>query len=199
MDQKKKIIELAKETGVIRPREVESMGVPVEYLLRLCRSGELEKVGHGLYAIPGTLTSEFSSLAEISKKSPESVICLISALEFHHLTTQISPTVWIAIERDSWPPKLDYPPLEIVHVSGKAFEYGVEEYTVNKVPVKVYSPAKTVADCFKFRSKVGLDVALEALQETWKNNKATADELWKAAKVCRMSNVMKPYMEAIIT
>ena len=122
---------------------------------------------------------------------------LISALQFHNLTTQIAPQVWIAIENKSWEPSFDYPPLEIVRLTGPAFSFGVEEHKIDRITVKVYSPAKTVADCFKFRNKIGLDVAMEALRETWRSRKATMDELWEAAKVCRVANVMRPYLEAI--
>ena len=198
MDRKQKILDIAKKMGLIRPRDVEAKGIQREYLLRLYRNGELVRVGRGLYALPGTRSSTFLSLAEVTKRVPNAVICLISALAFHNLTTQISHSVWIAIENKTWEPKFDYPPLEIVRFSGPSFSFGVEEHKVDRVTVKVFSPAKTVADCFKFRNKVGLDVALEALRETWRARKATMDELWEAAKVCREANVMRPYLEAVI-
>lgn len=198
MDRKQKIMELSKQIGLIRPRDVEAAGVHREYLLRLYRDGVLIRVGRGLYALPGTQTSESLSLAEVAKRVPNAVICLISALEFHHLTTQFAHSVWIAIENKKWEPRFEYPPIEIVRFSGPAFSFGVEEHEVDRIKVKVYSPAKTVADCFKFRSKVGLDVALEALRETWRSRKTTMDELWKAAKICRVANVMRPYLEAVI-
>ncbi len=197
MDRKQKILELAKQMGLIRPRDVEEAGIHREYLLRLCRNGDLTRVGRGLYAVPGAQTSESLSLAEVAKRVPSAVICLISALEFHTLTTQISRSVWIAIKNKRWEPTFDYPPLEIVRFSGRAFSFGVEEHQVDRITVKVYSPAKTVADCFKFRNKIGLDVALEALRETWRSRKATMDELWESAKVCRVANVMRPYLVAI--
>lgn len=183
MDRKKKIIELARQMGIIRPRDVEAEGISREYLLRLYRKGDLTRVGRGLYALPETLTSESISLAEVAKRVPNAVVCLLSALQFHNLTTQIPHRVWIAIE--------------VVRFSGRALSFAVEEHVVNRVPVKVYSPAKTVADCFKFRNKIGIDVTLEALRETWRSRKATMDELWEAAKVCRVANVMRPYLEAV--
>ena len=198
MDQKQKILELARQMGLIRPRDVEAAGIHREYLLRLYRNGDLLRVGRGLYALPGAQTSEYISFAEVAKRVPNAVICLVSALEFHHLTTQIAHSVWIAIENKKWEPKFEYPSLEIVRFSGPAFSFGVEEHEVDRITVKIYSPAKTVADSFKFRNKVGLDVALEALQETWRSRKATMDELWEAAKVCRVANVMRPYLEAVI-
>ncbi len=198
VDRKQKILELARQMGLIRPRDVEAAGVHREYLLRLYRNGKLIRVGRGLYSLPGAQTSESLSLAEVAKRVPNAVICLVSALEFHHLTTQIAHSVWIAIENKKWEPTFEYPPLEIVRFSGSAFSFGVEDHEVDRITVKIYSPAKTVADCFKFRNKVGLDVALEALRETWRSRKATMDELWEAAKVCRVANVMRPYLEAII-
>jgi predicted transcriptional regulator of viral defense system len=197
MDRKRKIIELAERMGIIRPRDVEAAGIPREYLRRMFLSGEIERVGRGLYTLPESLTSESVSLAEVAKRIPNGVICLISALQFHHLSTQIPHKIWIAIENGKWEPEFKYPPLEIVRLTGPVFGFGVEKHKVDHVPVMVYSPAKTVADCFKFRSRVGLDVALEALRETWSYRRASIDELWEAAKVCRMTNVMRPYMEAM--
>lgn len=198
MDRKQKIIKLAKQMGLIRPRDVEAAGIHREYLLRLYRDGDLERIGRGLYTLPGGEISQFLSLAEVAKRVPKGVICLVSALEFHNLTTQISPSVWIAIENKKWEPKLDYPHLEIVRMSSRAFSFDIEKHEVDRIPVNIYSPAKTVADCFKFRNKVGLEVALEALRETWRSRKASMDELWEAANVCRVANVMRPYLEAVV-
>ncbi|MBU2622982.1 MAG: type IV toxin-antitoxin system AbiEi family antitoxin domain-containing protein, partial [Proteobacteria bacterium] len=144
MDRKQKIMELARQMGLIRPRDVEAAGVHREYLLRLYRNGDLIRVGRGLYALPGAQTSESLSLAEVAIRVPNAVICLISALEFHHLTTQIAHSVWIAIENKKWEPKFEYPPIEIVRFSGPAFSFGVEEHEVDRIKVKIYSPAKTV-------------------------------------------------------
>jgi len=197
MDRKKKILALAKKKGIIRPRDVEALGIPREYLIRLYQNGDLVRIGRGLYTLPNALTSEFITFAEVAKLVPNAVICLLSALQFHDLTTQISSRVWIAIENKKWEPEFDYPPIELVRLTGQAFKYGIEEHRINQVPIKVYSPAKTVADCFKFRNKIGLDVALEALRETLRNRKATIAEIWKAAKICRVGNVIRPYIEAI--
>jgi predicted transcriptional regulator of viral defense system len=196
MNRQQKILELTRQWGLIRPRDVEAAGIQREYLLRLYRAGALERVGRGLYALPGTHASEFLSLKEVAKRAPNVVVCLLSALQLHGLTTQIAHRVWIAIENRKWEPKFDFPPVEIVRLTGQCFTFGIEERVIDQVTVKVYSPAKTVADCFKFRNKIGLDVALEALRETWRNRKATMDELWEAAKVCRVANVMRPYLES---
>lgn len=198
MDRKEKILELAQRRGIIRPRDVEAVGIPREYLLRIYRSGKLIRVGRGLYALPETLTSESISLAEVARRAPEAVVCLISSLQFHNLTTQIAGRIWIAIENKKWGPRFDYPPVEIVRMSGRSFAFGIERHKINRVTVRIYSPAKTVADCFKFRGKIGLDVALASLRETWRSRKVTMDELWEAAKVCRVANVMRPYLESLM-
>ena len=198
MDRKERILELAKQMGLIRPRDVEAAGIHREYLLRLYRDGYLARVGRGLYALPGTQTSESISLAEVAKRVPNAVICLISALQFHNLTTQIANRVWIAIENKKWEPEFDYPPLELVRFSGRAFSFGVEEHQVNRVPVKIYSPAKTVADCFKFRNRLGIDVPVEALRTGLRDGKFKAAEVIKFAKICRVDNVIRPFLEALL-
>jgi len=198
MDRKHRILELVQQMGLVRPRDVESEGIPREYLYRLWREGELERVARGLYALPGSQNNESILLAEVSKRTPGAVICLLSALQYHHLTTQIAHRVWIAIENKRWEPQYEYPPLEIIRMTGHSYTFGIDDYEVNRVPVRIYRPSKTVADCFKFRNRVGLDVALEALREVLRNQAATMDELWEAAKVCRVSNVMRPYLEAIV-
>ena len=125
------------------------------------------------------------------------MVCLLSALQFHELTTQAPFEVWLAIGEKARLPKVDYPPLRVVRFSGAALEDGIEEDRIEGVMVKVYAPAKTVADCFKYRNKIGLDVALEALRDCWAKRRATMDELWQAAKTCRVANVMRPYLESI--
>lgn len=197
-DRKEKILELAGRLGILRPRDVEEAGIPREYLLRLYRRGAIDRIGRGLYVLPGVRSSEALALAEVAKRVPKGVICLLSALVYHHLTTQIAHRVWIAIENKKWAPSFDYPRLEIVRLTGLAFTFGIEQHVVDRVTIKVYSPAKTGADCFKFRNKVGLDVALEALREVMRSRKATIDELWESAKICRVANVMHPYLEATV-
>ena len=125
------------------------------------------------------------------------MICLLSALDYHGLTTEIPHEIWLAIPQKARPPRIEYPPLRIVRVADAAFRFGVETHAIDGVAVRIYSAAKTVADCFKFRNTVGLAVALEALRDCWRKKKATSDELWKAAKVCRMTNVMRPYLEIL--
>jgi predicted transcriptional regulator of viral defense system len=153
--------------------------------------------GSYLYALPKHSRSERHQLAEIAARSPRGVFCLLTALRFHELTTQSPHEVWLAIANKARPPKLDYPPLRLVRFSGQALTKGIETHLVDGVTIRVYSVAKTVADCFKYRNKTGLDVALEALRESRREKQATNDELWRYAKICRVANVMRPYMESL--
>jgi predicted transcriptional regulator of viral defense system len=198
MKPEDRILEIAGQRGIIRPRDVEAVGIPREYLIRLWRKGQLERFKRGLYRLPEMPVSEHITLMEVAPQAPNAVICLISALNFHELTTQVPHEVWIAIGKSSWRPVTEYPPLNVSYFSGQSFLYGIQEHNVNGVSIKVYSPAKTVADCFKFRNKVGQDVAIEALKDAWRQRKASMAEIWEAAKVCRVARIIKPYCEAIV-
>jgi predicted transcriptional regulator of viral defense system len=192
------VIDLVRKMGVIRPKDLEAYSIPREHLLRLTRKGLLEKVGRGLYSLPGAEVGEMHSLVEAAKRVPHGVVCLLSALRFHDLTTQNPFQVWMAIDVDARVPKPDNVPIRIMRFSGQALNSFIEEHIVEGVPVRVYSSAKTVADCFKFRNKVGLDVAIEALKDCWRQRKATIDEIWAAAKVCRVTTIIRPYLESIV-
>ena len=192
-----KLIDLARSLGLIRPRDLEPIGIPRIYLTRAVRRGQLERVGRGLYGLPGRQVSAHGVLAEVARRVPKGVVCLLSALRFHGLTTQAPFEVWLAIENKAITPKLDYPPLRIVRFSGAALTEGVEEHVVDDVTVRITCIAKTVADCFKYRNKIGLDVALEALREAWHEKRMTSDDLWRYAKVCRVANVMRPYLDSL--
>jgi predicted transcriptional regulator of viral defense system len=198
LSRKEKLLALVREAGVLRPRDLERHGIPRQYLRFLQKEALVQRVGRGLYIAADAELSAEHSLAEACKRVPHGVVCLLSALRFHELTTQAPFEVWLAIEPKSWLPRVDYPPLRIVRFSGRAFASDVERHQVENVPVKVYSPAKTVADCFKYRNKIGLDVALEALRDCWRKRRATMDELWQAADTCRMTNVMRPYLESLV-
>lgn len=191
------ILDLAAQRGLIRPRDLNERGLPSVALTRLVRQGLLIRVGRGLYAIPGRPVSEHGSLAEIARKHPQAVVCLLSALRVHDLTTQLPFEVWLAIPNKARAPKMDYPPLRIVRFSGAALTDGIDEHQIDGVTVLVTSVARTVVDCFKFRNKIGLDVAMEALQEAWRAKRVSMDELWRYASLCRMANVMRPYMESL--
>ena len=192
-----RVLQLLKHQSVIRAKDLETLDIPRNTLLRLIRAGKLERVGRGLYSSPQAPVTEHRTLLEVCKKVPQAVICLSSALRFHELTTENPFEVWIALKRRSWKPRTGYPPIRVVYFSGEAFEFGISERSVEGGNIRVYSPAKTVADCFKFKSKVGTELAIQALREAFRERKATMDELWKAAKVCRVANVMRPYMESL--
>jgi predicted transcriptional regulator of viral defense system len=190
-------LELLREQGTLRPRDLARHDIPPDYLDRLYRLGLVDRVARGLYAWPDAKVSEHHSLAEAARLVPGGVVCLLSALRFHGLTTQSPREVWLTLPSKAWAPKVKYPRLRIIRASGPALTAMVEGHRVEGVAVKIYSPAKTVADCFKHRSKVGLDVALEALRDAFRGRKTTMDELWAAARICRMENVMRPYLESL--
>jgi predicted transcriptional regulator of viral defense system len=190
------ILDLAREFGVLRPKELDHYGIPLKYLYRLERAGKLQRVGRGLYALPDAEPSANRSLVEAAKRVPSGVVCLLSALRFHELTTQAPFEVWMAIAEKAWRPRIEYPPLRIFRFSGGALDEGVEKHVVEGVSISVFSPAKTVADCFKYRNKIGLDVAIEALRECLRDRRCSMDDLWHYAGVCRVRNVMRPYLEA---
>lgn len=198
MERKEKILKIAEEKGIVRASDLEAEGISRNYLYAFCKSGLLQKLSRGLYTLPDAPVTEHINLIEVAKRFPSTVICLISALSFHDLTTQIPHEIWITVPRGAWRPKIDYPPLNLTYVSGDAYSFGIQEHIIRGVAVKIYSPAKTVADCFKFRNKVGVDVAMEAMRDVWRSRKATMDELVKAAETCKVSKVMLPRLEAII-
>jgi predicted transcriptional regulator of viral defense system len=193
-----KVLDLARDKGVLRPRDLARLDLPTDYLWHLYRKEKLERVGRGLYALPGADLTEHHTLAEAALRMPRGVVCLLSALRFHDLTTQAPFEVWMAIDVKARRPKEEIIPLRIVRFSGEALSAGVETHEVEGVKVKVYNPAKTVADCFKYRNKIGLDVALEALRECWRRRMATADDLYRYARICRVERVMRPYMESLV-
>ena len=192
-----KIIELARITGVIRPRDLDAYGIPREYLRRLCNKEVLERRSRGIYALADADLTEHHSLVLASKRVPKGVVCLLSALRFHQLTTQAPFEIWMAIDRKARLPKAEGVPLHIVRFSAAALTEGVEHHQVEGMEVPVYRLAKTVVDCFKYRNKIGLDVALEALKECLRERRCTIDELWRYAKICRVANVMRPYLESL--
>ena len=197
METTEKTIQYVRQHGIVRPRDIEKMGIPREYLLRLQRKGKLHRTGRGMYTLPDAAITERHSYAEVAKQVPEGVLCLLSALVFHALTTQNPASVWIALGRGARKPAFTSPSLKVVRLSGQSLTEGIELYTVEGVPVRVYSAAKTVADCFKFRNKIGLDVAMEALKDCVRQKKASVDDIYHYAKICRVSKVILPYLEAL--
>lgn len=192
-----RILALAKSKGILRTRDLDIAGAPRALLASLAEDGRLLKLGRGLYTLPDRAASEHESFAEVATRNESGVLCLLSALRFHDLTTQQSSDIWLAIPHKARAPRLDYPPLRIIRMSGLAMTEGVDVADVGSVQVRVFNVAKTVADCFKFRNKIGLDVALEALREAWNDKRATMDDLWRYAEICRVANVMRPYLETV--
>ena len=192
-----RVLDLVSQRGLLRASDLDAIDAPRIVLTRLNAAGLLERVGRGLYRLPDAQVSEFESLGTVATKVPQAVFCLLTALQFHELTTQLPRQVWIAMPRGSHPPRIDYPPIKMVQFTGEAFSAGVEEVERDGVRLRVYGVAKTVADCFKHRNKIGLDVALEALKDARSRNKASVDEIWRYAKVCRVAIVMRPFLESI--
>jgi predicted transcriptional regulator of viral defense system len=193
-----KLVSELKKRGVLKTQEILKLGISKEYLRKLHKKGMINRIARGFYVLPSYEFSAMQSITEVSKQVSKGVICLLSALRFHGFTTQNPFEVWIAVERRAWKPQVNgTTQVRYMRFSGKAFTSGVQTKTVDNIKVKVYSPAKTIADCFKYRNKIGLDVALEALREGWKEKLFTMDELWKYAKICRVGNVMRPYLESM--
>jgi predicted transcriptional regulator of viral defense system len=193
-----KILALAKTEGILRAKDLKARGIPHTYLSRMVERGMLERVARGLYRFPDAAVTEHHSLVEAGMRVPQGVICLLSALAFHRLTTQLPFEVWIAIENKAWAAKEGRLLIRFVRFSGEAFTAGIEYHTIEGIPVKIYGPAKTVADCFKYRHKIGLDVALEALRDGLRQRLFTVDQLWHYANICRVQNVILPYLEATL-
>ncbi|NVL91244.1 MAG: type IV toxin-antitoxin system AbiEi family antitoxin domain-containing protein [Desulfobacterales bacterium] len=193
-----KVLAMVREKGMLRVRDLREEGINPEYLRRLCNKGLLRRVSRGLYICADAGISANIGLAQVAKRVSHGVICLLSALQFHNIGTQSPFEVWLALGRNVRRPRIEYPPLRIMRFSGKALTEGVEKHIIEGVPVEIYNPAKTVADCFKYRNKIGLDVAIEALRDCRDNKKCTNAQLWEYAKVCRVTKVMKPYLEAVL-
>jgi predicted transcriptional regulator of viral defense system len=192
------VVDLAHHKGLLRPRDLAEVGIPRQYLRMAHEQGLIERVARGLYRIPGQMTSGNVSLAEVCKRAPSGVICLISALSFHELTTQNPHFVYLAIEEKAHVPRIETVDVQVFRFSGDAFTQGVERHEVDGVEVRIYNPAKTVADCFKYRNKIGLDIAIEALRDCLRQRKAKVDDLVHYARICRVEQVMRPYMEAML-
>ena len=191
------VLRLASKRTLLRARDVTQLGLPTISLTRLVQAGKLERVARGLYGLPGAAISEHRSLAEVSARVPKCVVCLLSALRVHEIGTQAPHEGWIAIPPHMVSPRLDQPAIRVVRMSEAALADAVDRLKIDGVDVPVFSAARTVVDCFRFRNKIGLDVALEALRDGWSQRKFTLDDLWRHATRGRVANVMRPYIEAI--
>jgi predicted transcriptional regulator of viral defense system len=191
------ILRLGRRSGVLRPRDLARQNIPRIYLRRMVLSGLLVKHGRGLYGLPDAEVTEHHSLAQAGKRVPHGVICLLSALSYHGLTTQTPREVWIAVDRAARAPLVKAPRLRIVRFSGDALRQAIEKKVIEGVSVQIYGVAKTVADAYKYRHKIGIDVAIEALRDAWERKKCTMDDLARAAKICRVGRIMQPHMEML--
>ena len=191
------VIGLAKKLGTIRIKDLLDRGIHPEFARRLVRKDILIRSERGLYTLADSEITEHHDFALVGKRLPKGVICLTSALRFHGIGTQLPRKIWLALEKGSAQPRLSYPPISLVRLSGPSFSEGIDEHKIEGVVVRIYNPAKTVADCFKFRNRIGLEAAIEAVRECFHERKATSDEIYHYAKICRVWNVMKPYLEAI--
>lgn len=194
----KEIRSLAKQ-GVFRARDLAAVGVPRYRLKELVEGGALRKIGRGLYMPKSTDITENHSLVQLAARSPKAVVCLLTALRFHDLTTENPEVIYVLLPKGVKRPRITNPQLDITWASGESYSQGIEEHIMSGVTVKITSAAKTVADCFKYRNKVGIAVAAEALRDAWQKKKASSEGLWQAAKVCRMTNIMRPYFEMLVT
>jgi predicted transcriptional regulator of viral defense system len=196
--QTARILDLAREQQLLSAADLRARGWSPQLLLKLYQAGHLHRVGRGLYRLPDGEVNAHHALAEVCRRVPKAVICLVSALQFHDLGTQLPRETWIALPEATHAPAFDYPPLRIVRLRGQAHSAGIESATEQGSIIRVYSVAKTVTDCFKFRHKIGLDVALEALKEGWRQRKLTIDELTHYARINRVERVMQPYLETVV-
>ncbi|MBL8143776.1 MAG: type IV toxin-antitoxin system AbiEi family antitoxin domain-containing protein [Acidobacteria bacterium] len=183
--------------GIFRLKEAKALGLHPEQVRRLTQAGHLTRLGRGLYATAGTAPTEHHTLAEVAKRVPKGIVCLLTALRVHGLGTQHPREVWLAVDRRAAIPRIDVSPVRVVRISGAALMSGIDTHRIEGVAVRVTSPARTVVDCFKFRNRIGVDVAVEALRDYRRLRKGTVDELWHQATQLRMSRVIRPYWDAI--
>lgn len=196
--QERPTLLLQPNNELLRPSDAVAQGYSRMYLSQLAKRGALHKVSRGLYASALRKVSSDSGLAEVCARYPQAVVCLLSALSFHGLTTQAPHEVWVAVGSKDRAPKIDYPPIRVVRFGGDTLTEGAETVLIEGISVQITNIPKTIADCFKFRNKIGLDVALEALKDAWQNKRVNAEELWHYAQLCRVQNVMRPYLESLV-
>ncbi|HUW83410.1 MAG TPA: type IV toxin-antitoxin system AbiEi family antitoxin domain-containing protein [Phycisphaerae bacterium] len=193
-----KVLDIIRRTGMVRLRDLRERGLHPEHLRRLAADGLILRVARGVYVPADAEPTGNHSLAQAAKQAPHGVICLLSSLRFHEVGTQNPFQVWMAVDRRARKPQVRSPRLRVVRFSGAALTEGIEVHNIEGVSVRIYNVAKTVADCFKYRNKLGLDVAIEALREGIRGRHFTRDELWQYAKTCRVTNVIRPYLEATV-
>jgi len=198
LTQTARILELARRQQLLSAADLRAHGWSPQLLLKLQLHDKLQRVSRGLYSLPDSEMTEHQSLVEVCRRVPKAVVCLLSALQFHEVGTQLPHEVWIALPEATQTPAIDYPSLRIVRLRGEAYSEGIETIDEHGSTIRVYSLAKTITDGFKFRNKVGLDVALEALKEAWRLRKLNIDEVMRYAEINRVANVMQPYLETVV-
>lgn len=196
--QSDRILELAQRQRLLSAADVRAHGWSPQLLVKLEHGGKLRRVARGLYSLPDSQVSEHQSLVEVCRRVPKAVVCLLSALQFHDIGTQLPFEVWIALPEATQTPALDHPTLRVARLRGEAYSEGIETVVEHGSPIRIYSVAKTITDCFKFRHKVGLDVALEALKDAWRQRKLDMDQVTTFARINRVEKVMQPYLETVV-
>lgn len=197
MTKKEQLQKLFTSKHILRHSTIREAGIPSQLLTDMVRHGEIIRLERGIYALKGIEATEMSDLEILSHIVPSGVICLVSALRLHGLTNENPHQISVALKHGSHAPSVVYPPMQFSFFSGDAFSFGVESHPANNATIKVYSVEKTIADCFKYRNKIGLDVAIAALREAVRKNMVNYNELWKAAKICRIAKIIRPYMESM--
>lgn len=190
--------DLFRKKGLVRIRDLRDAGVGSETVARMVREGAVMHVARGLYQLADRMPDARRSFAEASALVPRGVICLTSALQFQGLTLQMPSAVWIAIDRTGWKPTVEYPPIRFVRFNSRALKEGVKRHLIDGIEVPIFEPVKTIVDCFRYRNKIGLDIALEGLREGLRTKRATPDQLWEIARTARVWSVMRPYVEAMV-
>jgi predicted transcriptional regulator of viral defense system len=196
--QADQILELARRQRLLKAADVRARGWSPQLLLKLHQAGKLQRAARGLYSLPDAQPTEHQTLIEVCHRVPKAVVCLLSALQFHGIGTQLPHEVWIALPEGTQTPAIAYPPLRVVRLRGEAGTAGVETVLEQGSPIRIYGVAKTVTDCFKFRHKIGLDVALEALRDAWRSRRLGMDEVTHFARINRVETVMRPYLETLV-
>ena len=196
--QRSRALDLLRARGMLRLKDFIAENIEPETLSRLVRDKKIVRPARGLYQLPDAQIDAAHTVVEAATLVPKGIICLISALQFHTLTLQMPPEVWIAIERTAWKPTIIYPPIRFVRFSGWAMTDGVERYPIQSRKVPITSPARTIVDCFRYRNKIGVDIAMEGLREGIRHRKCTPDQLWQYAKKAQVWTIMRPYVEAAV-
>lgn len=197
--QRTRALDLLKARGMLRLKDFVAEGIGPETLARLVREGVVVRPARGLYQLSDTQVEAAHVLAEAAVLVPKGIVCLTSALQFHELTLQMPSAIWMAIDRTAWRPRIDYPRIRFVRFAGQALTEGVVRHRIEGVEVPITEPARTIVDCFRYRAKVGLDVAMEGLREGLHRRRCTPDELWRHARKARVWSVMRPYVEAMVS